>query len=102
MTEILCPYCDLPLDEKYFCTTCNKNFHDEVIAGEKEEILNYQIEQQDRIDNACYHLIKEFAPDAEWDIQQISVVREALVSVLTESFKMKSFDLYPWILSPEN
>ncbi|MEK6678861.1 MAG: hypothetical protein AABY39_05535 [Nitrospirota bacterium] len=68
----------------------------------KEETLpEYQIAQQDYIDNTCFNLLKEFAPDCDWDIGQISIIRNALIDVFMKFHEKKEHDLYPWLLEPE-
>jgi hypothetical protein len=71
------------------------------------ELTNYELEQQDLIDNACYELITQFCPnglkDVEWNIQHISKIREALQEVIVDDMKlMTEQEFYPYIeLEPE-
>ena len=101
MEEIICHYCQEGLTEKYFCVHCNKDFSVEVEFSKEETLPEYQIAQQDYNDNACFNLLKEFAPDCDWDIGQISIIRNALIDVLMKFHKKKEYDLYPWLLEPE-
>ncbi len=97
----LCPVCDNKLDSKSFCHACQRSFRDEVESSKKEELLDYQIAQQDKIDNACFAFIKSFYPDAHWDQEQISVIRDALIKVGVRYHGDSEYDLYPWLLEPE-
>jgi len=71
-----------------------------------------QIDQQDAVDNACFNLIREMAgedPSAddiakgdqggiEWDMELISIVREAVQEVVCDRLKIMSpMVFYPWI-----
>lgn len=95
-----CPLCDSVLNGDYFCEKCSRSFSEEVISNYSgEELTEKQTAQQDIVDNACFSLIREFVPDAEWDIEKISRIRDSLVSVL-ESFGTKEYDAYPWLLEP--
>lgn len=97
-----CPVCDNRLDSDCFCHICHRSFKDEVDSSEKEEILDYQIAQQDRIDNACFDFIKSFYPDAKWDQEQISIIRDALIRVGVKYYGDSEYDLYPWLLESEH
>ena len=103
MTEkIFCPYCEGLLTEKYYCLSCQKDFSVEVKCSKEDSLPEYQIAQQDHIDNACFHFLKEFVPISYWDIAQISIIRNALISVLIKFHNKKGYDLYPWLLEPED
>ena len=103
MTEkTLCPYCDKLLTEKYYCISCQKDFSVEVKSCNEGSLPDYQIAQQDNIDNACFHLLEEFANTPKWDISQISIIRDALIDVLIKFHNKKEYDLYPWVLEPED
>jgi hypothetical protein len=103
MTEkIFCPYCEELLTEKYYCISCQKDFSIEVKYSKEGSLHEYQITQQDYIDNACFHLLKEFDNTCNWDISQISIIRDALISVLIKFHNKKEYDLYPWLLEPED
>ena len=97
MKKKMCPYCNKALTEVHYCTSCQRDFSVEV----KEELTDSQIAQQDRIDNACYDLIQEFEPGYQWDVEQVDIIRQALLDVLVLSCKQKQYDLYPWILEDE-
>jgi hypothetical protein len=103
MTEkIICPYCEKALTEKYYCISCQKDFGVAARHSEEGTLPDYQIAQQDYIDNACFHFLKEFVPISHWDIAQISIIRDALISVLIKFHNKKEYDLYPWLLEPED
>lgn len=102
MTErIACPYCQELLTEKHFCIQCKKDFSVEVAVSNDGTLPEYQVAQQDYIDDACFSLLKKFAPDCEWDIHQISILRNTLIDVLIKFHEKKEYDLYPWLLEPE-
>ena len=101
METIICPYCQESLTEEYFCVHCNKDFTVEAEFGKEWTLPEYQIAQQDYIDNACFNLLKEYAPDCDWDICQISIIRNTLIDVLMKFHEKKEYDLYPWLLEPE-
>lgn len=103
MTEkIFCSYCEGLLTEKYYCISCQKDFSVEVKYSKEGTLPEYQIAQQDHIDNACFHLLKEFAPATNWDIRQIGTIRDTLIDVLIKFHNKKEYDLYPWLLEPED
>jgi hypothetical protein len=90
------------LTEKYYCISCQKDFSVEVKYGAEDSLPEYQIAQQDHIDNACFHFLKEFIPSCDWDIAQISTIRDALISVLVRVHNKKEYDLYPWLMESED
>lgn len=93
-----CPLCDTVLNSDYVCEKCNRSFSEEIKCNYGHgELTVGQAAKQDCVDNACFALIREFIPDAEWDIEKISRIRDSLVSVL-ESYGMKEYDVYPWLL----
>lgn len=99
--KALCPYCNLTLGSGYDCSNCGKNWRKEFIENRiGGSLTDQQIDAQDHVDNLCFNLIKEFVPNCDWDIAKISVVRDALVKVLTE-FGFKEYDIYPWYLETE-
>jgi hypothetical protein len=99
--KFICPYCEGLLTEKYYCISCKKDFSLEAARAKKGTLPDYQIAQQDYIDNACFHFLKEFVPISHWDIAQISIIRDALISVLIKFHNKKEYDLYPWLLESE-
>ncbi len=101
MEKIICPYCQDFLTEKYYCVHCEKDFSTEVQYANEGTLPEEQIAQQDYIDNLCFDLLKEFIPDCDWDIHQISIIRNALIDVLTKFHGKKEYDLYPWLLEPK-
>jgi len=87
MTEkFICPYCERLLTEKHYCVSCKKDFSIEAAHTNEGTLPDYQIAQQDYIDNVCFHLLKEFIPTSNWDIRH----------------GKKEYDLYPWLLEPED
>jgi len=100
--KISCPYCEKLLTEKYYCISCKKDFSVEVRYSKEGTLPDYQIAQQDYIDNACFHFLKEFIPTCSWDIAQISIISDALISALIKFHNKKEYDLYPWLLEPED
>ncbi len=100
--KIFCPYCEGLLTAKYYCISCQKNFSVEVKCGAEDSLPDHQIAQQDYIDNACFHFLKEFVPASNWDIRQIGTIRDALIDVLIKFHNKKEYDLYPWLLEPEH
>ena len=103
MTEkISCPYCEELLTEKYYCVSCQKDFSVEVKCSAEDSLPEYQIAQQDYIDNACFYFLKEFVPTCNWDIAQISIIRDALISALIKFHNKKEYDLYPWLMESED
>ena len=102
MEKICCPYCEELLTEKHYCISCQKDFSVEVKSSKEDSLPEYQVAQQDYIDNACFHLLKEFVPTANWDIRQIGTIRDALIDVLIKFYNKKEYDLYPWLLEPED
>ena len=97
----LCPICGRPLYENYECGYCSRNFSGEILASSEGTLTEYQMAKQDLIDNACADLIRKFVPAFKHDIEQISVIREALTDVLQKHYRIAEFDLYPWLLEPE-
>lgn len=94
----LCPYCDSPLDDSYYCDKCRKDFKKEAEHSKDGTLTYEQLAQQDKIDNACFGLIKEFYPEAKWNIEVISTIREALIDVLVKYYWIKEYDIYPYLL----
>ena len=95
MESIICPYCQ-SLTEEYFCVHCTKDFTVEVELSNEGTLSEYQIDQQDYIDNACFNLLKKVAFNCDWDIGQIRIIRNALIDVLMKFHEKKEYDLYPW------
>ena len=98
---IICPYCQESLTQKYYCVHCEKDFSTEVQYANEGSLHEEQSAQQDYIDNLCFDLLKAFIPDCDWDIHQISIIRNALIDVLMKFYGKKEYDLYPWLLEPE-
>jgi hypothetical protein len=98
-----CPVCDSELDEKYYCSGCNRNFSEEVNCNylKDGELTPTQIEQQDFVDNACLDFLQKFVADAEYDGEKIGIIRDALIDVLTRYYSKPEYDIYPWLLAPE-
>ena len=98
--DTFCPYCDGALNDVATCEKCGAELSKEVACGLQGTLPHAGILAQDNIDNACFELIREFAPGANWDAEEIGIVREALIEVLTKFHGKKAYDLYPWILEP--
>jgi hypothetical protein len=98
-----CPLCDSELDENYYCFRCNREFSEEVNRNylKEGELTPPQIEQQDFVDNTCLDFLQEFVPDAEYDGEQIGIIRDALIDLLIRYYSMPEYELYPWLLAPE-
>ena len=98
-----CPLCDSELDENYYCSRCNREFSEEVNRNylKEGELTPSQIEQQDFVDNTCLDFLQEFVIDAEYDGEQIGIIRDALIDLLTRHYSMPEYELYPWLLVPE-
>jgi len=98
-----CPLCDTKLDENYYCSQCNRNFSQEIHCNyfKEGELTPAQIEQQDFMDNTCLDFLHKFATDTEYDGEQIGIIRDALIDVLTRYYSMREYELYPWLLVPE-
>jgi hypothetical protein len=98
-----CPVCDSELDEKYYCSGCNRDFSEEVNCNylKDGELTSAQIEQQDFVDNACLDFLQKFVADAEYDGEKIGIIRDALIDVLTRYYSKPEYDIYPWLLVPE-
>jgi hypothetical protein len=98
-----CPLCDSELDENYYCSRCNREFSEEVDRNyfKEGELTPHQIEQQDFMDNTCLDFLQKFVPDAEYDGEQIGIIRDALIDVLIRYYSMPEYELYPWLLAPE-
>jgi hypothetical protein len=98
-----CPVCDSELDEKYHCFRCNRDFLQEVNCNYLKggELTPPQIEQQDFVDNTCLDFLQKFVPDAEYDGEQIGIIRDALIDVLSRYYSKPEYDVYPWLLAPE-
>ena len=98
-----CPLCDSELDENYYCSRCNREFSEEVNRNylKEGELTPCQIEQQDFVDNTCLDFLQKFVPDAEYDGEQIGIIRDALIDVLIRHYSMPEYELYPWLLAPE-
>ena len=98
-----CPVCDSELDEKYYCSRCNRDFSQEVNRNyvKEGELTPPQIEQQDFVDNTCLDFLQKFVPDAEYDGERIGIIRDALIDVLTRYYSKPEYDIYPWLLAPE-
>lgn len=93
MPTYLCPVCEGSLDSKGYCV-CGRSF------PITDRLTESQIDQQDIVDNACSDLIRQFVPDYTHDIQQISLIRQALVSVLDRFYSKPPYEIYPWLLEP--
>ena len=78
------------LTENYYCIPCKKDFSVEVKCSKEDSLPEYQIAQQDHIDNACFHLLKEFVPATNWDIRQIGTIRDTLIDVLIKFHNKKN------------
>ena len=65
------------------------------------ELTNKQVERQDFVDNACHKLLNEMAvgPEvAQWDIGNISTVREAVKEVIVDKLHlMTEMEFYPYL-----
>lgn len=98
-----CPVCDSELDENYYCSRCNRDFSQEANCNYLKggELTPLQIEQQDFVDNTCLDFLQKFVPDTEYDGEQIGIIRDALIDVLTRYYSMPEYELYPWLLAPE-
>jgi len=98
-----CPVCDSELDENYYCSRCNRDFSQEVNCNYLKggELTPLQIEQHDFVDNTCLDFLQKFVPDTEYDGEQIGIIRDALIDVLTRYYSMPEYELYPWLLAPE-
>ena len=98
-----CPLCDSELDENYYCSRCSRDFSEEVNCNylKRGELTPPQIEQQDFVDNTCLDFLQKFVPDAEYDGEQIGIIRDALIDVLIRCYSMPEYELYPWLLAPE-
>lgn len=97
----LCPTCDSVLDIQNCCSHCSRNFSENIEKNSDVELTQVQIDAQDHIDNLCFGFIKEFVPDCDWDIAQISVIRDALINVLVENHGFNEYDIYPWLIETE-
>ena len=89
-----CPLCDSELDENYYCSRCNRDFSEEVNCNylKEGELTPSQIEQQDFVDNTCLDFLQKFVPDAEYDGEQIGIIRDALIDVLTRYYSMPEYE----------
>jgi len=98
-----CPLCDNELDENYHCSRCTRDFSQEVNCNhfKEGELTPAQIEQQDFVDNTCLDFLQKFVPDAEYDGEQMGVIRDALIDVLTRYYSKPEYEIYPWFLGPE-
>lgn len=98
-----CPVCDWELDEKYYCSACNRDFSEEVNCNylKEEQLTPTQMEQQDFVDNTCLDFLQKFVADAEYDGEKIGIIRDALIDVLTRYYSKPEYDIYPWLLAPE-
>jgi hypothetical protein len=48
-----------------------------------------------------FGFLQKFVPDAEYDGEQIGVIGDALIDVLTGYHSMREHELYPWLLTQE-
>ena len=98
-----CPLCDRELDKNYNCSRCTRNFSQEVDCNyfKNGGLTRAQIEQQDFMDNTCLDFLHKFAPEAEYDGERIGIIRDAVIDVLTRYYSMREYELYPWLLAPE-
>lgn len=106
-----CPICENPLRvtiksiegikgivHGYYCKTCNRDFSEDIECSKRGSINDRLLETQDFMDSACYDLIKQFFPDAPWNIAEIGEIRDALIETLKQR-GLHEYDLYPWILT---
>lgn len=64
------------------------------------ELTDEQIERQDFVDNAIYHLVNELIPsdkEMDWDIEVIGNIRDTIQSNLVEKGLCIEQDFYPYI-----
>jgi len=66
------------------------------------ELTNAQVNRQDFVDNQCYELIctlcKPIDGEIEWDIELISLVRDAVQQVLVDILElMTEMEFYPYV-----
>lgn len=101
MIRVECPACDHMLDYNYRCSSCGRSFAEEVRFNYlNEELTQGQMNQQDFVDNECLEFLKKFVPEAEHDIEQLSIIRNAVVNVLDRFYGKSGYDIYPWLLEP--
>jgi hypothetical protein len=65
-----------------------------------KEFTNRETERQDWVDGSIFELLEQCAPDGaviEWDIEDISEIREAIQEILVEKHKlMTELEFYPY------
>jgi hypothetical protein len=77
------------------------------LGTENEGLTDAQVERQDLVDNLCHKLLNDLAGASiahhegflvEWDIEQISAVREAVQEVIVDKLHlMTEQEFYPYI-----
>uniref|UniRef100_UPI0032047091 hypothetical protein n=1 Tax=Listeria welshimeri TaxID=1643 RepID=UPI0032047091 len=81
-----------------------------LIDNMQQELTLKQIERQDKVDNAIYHLVNDLTPsryladELEWDISWISEIRGQIQDILIECLEVKSeevdnfkMEFYPYL-----
>lgn len=63
-----------------------------------KEFTKKQIVQQDKVDNAIHEMLSNLIKDKykEWDIEIISIVREAIQDALNMD-DIDKYKFYPWL-----
>jgi len=68
-----------------------------------QELTQKQLDRQDAVDNECHDLLnslgsKTSADSVPWDIELISIVREAVQEVVVDKLHlMTEMEFYPYI-----
>jgi hypothetical protein len=96
-----CPRDEEVLDENMTCPKCAHDFSADIKANQNGELSRWQIEAGDLIDSAIIDLVGNFVRDPEWDQAWSGPIRDALVEVLQEHFGIPEYDVYPWMIEPE-
>ena len=64
------------------------------------ELSRNEIERQDFVDNAIFHLIKKLNPSSkeiDWNIEMIGEVRDAVSSLIVNDLKLcNEYEFYPY------
>lgn len=67
----------------------------------EQELARKQLDRQDCVDNAIFHLLHDLSPqgtELKWDIEAIGEVRDAICDVLVHKKRVISeMDFYPYI-----
>jgi hypothetical protein len=63
---------------------------------QKYELTKAQTDQQDAIDNLLGDIVRTFLPQFTHDLMMTGDIRDVLVTMLSEKFRVPEMDIYPY------